>query len=215
MPITPVVDNWLLTAGYEYHCFISWSHTKSSVLTDCARTLKRIIEETLALSIPNPRVFLDEDDIPGGVAWEAKLMHALCRSVSMVSICAPIYFHPSHRWCGIEWAAMAGLSKRRLLTEDVFAIIPILLRTGYDLPPAVTKIQYVDFSRILVRGTSYYRTNDFREKVKKVVDQIEVIAKLIVENNAEPNCMGFPVPADSAFADYDPRPLALPFRTNP
>jgi hypothetical protein len=213
MPITPAIDNWLLTAGYEYHCFISWAHTKNRVMTECARTMKHMIEDTLALSIPNPRVFLDEEEIPGGADWEAKLLRALCRSVSMVSICAPIYYHPSHRWCGLEWAAMERLSQRRLLTEEIYSIIPLLLRTGDELPSAVAKIQYIDFSRILVRGPNYYRTNDFREKVQKIVNQIEIIAQLTVRNGVAPDCASFELPTDSAFIDYELKALGLPFRT--
>ena len=70
MPITPMLDNWLNDAGYRYHCFISWAHTKNKEMTDCARKLKDAIEENMALDIPNPKVFLDESDIEGGDEWQ-------------------------------------------------------------------------------------------------------------------------------------------------
>src|SRR5262245_25005263 len=128
MPDTLNIEQWLEKAGYGYHCFISWPHAKNKDLKDCARNVKTLVEQTLALSIPKPRVFLDETEIPGGAEWQETLRRALCKSVAMVSICAPIYYHSSHKWCGLEWAAMDMLSQRRLVGEGVKAIIPIIVR---------------------------------------------------------------------------------------
>ena len=214
MSITPEIDKWLIIAGYEYHCFISWAHTKNKDMTECARIMKQEIEQKLALSIPDPRVFLDESEIFGGADWERVLLRALCRSVSMVSLCAPIYYHPTHPWCGREWAAMLKLSQKRLPQEEFKAIIPLLLKRG-ELPNAVATIQFIDFSPLMLRGRNYYRTNDFKDKIQQIVDQIELIAQTIAVNQSMTDCGEFMLPFESAFSDYQARALGLPLRGNP
>lgn len=211
MPITPKTDQWLNIAGYEYHCFISWAHTQNKDMTDCARIIKREIEQRLALSFNNPRVFLDETEILGGADWKKKLLRSLCRSVAMVSLCAPIYYHPSHKWCGLEWAAMAGLSKKRLPKEDYNTIIPILIKQG-ELPGAVSAVQYIDFSPVVIRGRSYYQSMDFKNKIHQIVERIEAIAAAFEKNNSMPDCDDFKLPPKSAFHDYEIKSLGLPFR---
>jgi hypothetical protein len=213
MPITPEIDNWLIISGYEYHCFISWAHTKNRDMTECAKIMKQEIEQKLALSIPNPRVFLDESEIFGGADWEQQLLRALCRSVSMVSLCAPIYYHPTHRWCGVEWAAMSALGQSRLPKEEFKTIIPLLLKRG-ETPNAVATIQHIDFSSVILRGRNYYRTNDFKNKVQQIIDRIEMIAQAIATNQSMTNCGDFKLPMESAFSDYQVKALGLPLRAD-
>jgi hypothetical protein len=119
MTLTPNIEQWLQEAGYEYHCFISWPHTENKEITDCARHIRDAITNDLALSVPEPRVFLDETAIVAGNEWPLSLRNALCKSIAMVAICAPIYYHPAHEWCGLEWAAMAMLGQRRLPNEEI------------------------------------------------------------------------------------------------
>src|SRR5262249_34956364 len=131
----------------QYHCFISWPHTINPELAACARAVKLAVERELALHVPAPRVFLDESAIPVGAEWPEHLKQALCRSVTLVAICAPIYYHPAHKWCGLEGAAMEEQSTQRLAGQPFKAIIPLLIRRSDDLPPAVKIIQYIDLSR--------------------------------------------------------------------
>jgi len=212
MPITPGLEQWLVDAGYEYHCFISWAHTKNRDMTNCARRIKEAIEELLALDIPTPKVFLDEREITGGAVWRRRLERALCRSVAMVSICAPIYYHPSHGWCGLEWAAMDRLSQERLPNSDFKTIIPVLLRKQDPLPREVLEIQYIDFSPVIIRGRHYYRTQDFRKKINQIVDRIEQIAMTLAHNQCAADCDQFNLPSTPAFADYHARTQPFPFR---
>lgn len=212
MPITPHVDKWLHEAGYEYHCFVSWPHTNNKDMTECAIKIKETIEAYLACSIPNPKVFLDESDIIGGAIWQKKLKNALCKSISMVAVCAPIYYHPSHKWCGQEWAAMNKLSKKRLPQIDFHTIIPLLLKKDNVLPIALSEIQYIDFSRVLLRGRNYYRTIDFRNKIWQIVGRIEQIACTIAQNQAIPDCAQFNFPNKSAFGDIEHPNQPFPFR---
>jgi hypothetical protein len=213
MAITPDVEKWLQDAGYEYHCFISWAHTGNEDMTECARRVKDAIEKELSLFIPSPKVFLDEVGITGGADWRTTLMRALCKSIVMVAVCAPIYYHPSHKWCGQEWAAMDMLGQKRLPGEDFRLIIPIIVRMSDPLPVTVSEIQYIDFSRVTIRGRSYYRTIEFREKIRDIIDRIEQIALAIVRNQSKADCEQFQFPSEPAFSKYQEKSRPFPLRS--
>lgn len=212
MTLTPSIEQWLQEAGYEYHCFISWPHTENREITDCARYVRDAISNELALSVPSPRIFLDETCISAGSEWSSSLKHALCKSISMVAICAPIYYHPAHKMCGLEWAAMEMLGQRRLPNEEIKAIIPVMVRASNALPSAMSKVQFIDLSGVTVRGRRYYTTQEFRGKVKRIIESIEKIATALAHNQSKPNCDRFQFPSSSAFGDYHPQSQPLPFR---
>jgi len=205
MAIAPAVDNWLKNEGnYEYHCFVSWPHTINPDLTACARAVKKAIEEDLAYSIHKPRVFLDESDITGGDDWKARLSGALCRSIAMVAICAPIYYRSEHIWCGLEWAAMEHLSSRRLQGKNFKAIIPLMVRKSDPLPTAVSAVQYIDLSKITTRGRDYFKAREFRQNVQEIVSRIEQVAEELCRSKSKSDCHTFDIPAKSAFSDHGP-----------
>lgn len=207
-------EQWLRNeGGYKYHCFISWPHTKNPDITDCARMIALALEEQLAAYFPAPRIFLDESSIIGGDRWEERLRNDLCKSIAMISVCAPISFHPEHKWCGLEWAAMQALSSCRLPKMEYTAIIPIMLRKSIPLPAAVAKVQYVDLSRVLLQGRRYYRGPEFRQKIEDVVSRIRQIIMEIGRNEMKANCEKFSFPTASAFLDYTSHHQTFPLLT--
>jgi hypothetical protein len=210
--ITPQIEQWLEQAGYEHHCFISYPRIQNPDMIECAERIQRSIEENLALELNNPKVFLDKS-IRVGADWENRLRRALCRSISMVALCSPIYYHPAHRWCGLEWAAMWGLEGQRLRPEDDHAIIPLIIRDPNNLPDSVARIQYIDISRVTIAGRRYYTTQEFRSVITQITDRIISTALAIARNQAATNCGQFQFPPTSAFADYQPVNLAAPFRS--
>ncbi|MGE0085343.1 MAG: toll/interleukin-1 receptor domain-containing protein [Desulfococcaceae bacterium] len=212
MNLTPQTDKWLWEAGYEYHCFISWPRTLNPDITGCAERLKQSIEQWLALSFSNPRVFLDLTDVIGGDRWETTMLNALCRSMALVAVCAPIYYHPDHKWCGIEWASMDELSRRRFPDAEFHAIIPVIVRNSEILPDPVKKIQYHDMSRLITTGRRYYATNEYRGIINKIGGRIEEIAITLSENCVEADCDSFQFAASSAFSDYHTQQQSMPFR---
>lgn len=212
MPDVFETGKWLEVGGYDYHCFISWPHTSDTGLTDCAKTLKDKIESELGSVFPMPRVFLDEEEIRFGIEWKRKISQALCKSVAMVAICAPIYYHPSHSWCGFEWRGMELLSYQRFPGMNHKAIIPVIWRHVEPTPKAVKEIQWVDFSRVTIAGRRYYSTQEYRKKVKGVVDRIIEIAQLLAEHRRVAECTAFEIPSDSAFSDFEAKIKAFPFR---
>jgi hypothetical protein len=210
--ITSDIDQWMQDAGYEYHCFISWAHTKSRDITECAKKLKECIEGNLAASILEPRVFLDETEIRGGDDWAKKIAQALCKSVALVAVCAPIYYHRSHEWCGFEWAGMDMLSKSRLPNEDFGTIIPIVVKK-HKPPEPISKIQFIDFSRVMIIGQSYLETPECKQKISEIVERIEEIAVTLSQNNARAECQEFQLPHESPFSDYEVQRQPAPFRS--
>jgi hypothetical protein len=212
MPITPEIEKWLEEAGYEYHCFISYPRIKNNELMECAERVKESIEADLALSIAAPRVFLDQG-MTVGTDWEMRLRRALCKSLSMVALCSPIYYHPAHKWCGLEWTAMLGLETQRLQGADFHAIIPLIVRDPKNLPESVSRIQFIDISRLTIAGRRYYNTQEFRKHIQEVTSRISQAALAIAGNRASTNCGQFQFPPTSVFDDYQPIIQSAPFRS--
>ena len=132
----------------------------------------------------------------------------------MVSVCAPIYYHPSHNWCGLEWAAMHGLSEQRIPRAEFKTIIPVLLKNDNLMPEVISQIQYIDFSGVIVRGRRYYSTYDFRSKIEQIVGRIEQIAQALHLNSSITSCEQFPPPPSSAFANHHTKVEQFPFRAS-
>jgi len=177
----------------------------------CARRVKHALEEELALSMNQPSVFLDETNLLPGSEWPTTLKHALCHSLVVVAICAPIYFHPAHPWCGLEWAAMRQLGAMRLAGHHLTAIIPIRFRVTDPLPEAARDIQYIDLGPDTLQSSQYHRRASFRRHIHDIAEQIAAIADALFRTNTRPNCDTFAFPADSAFSGYTPQPLLFPF----
>lgn len=211
MPIAQPTETWLSQEGYKYHCFISWPHIQSRYMVSFAHRLKDELAQQLSEQIADPKIFLDEEDIQLGANWRPDLQESLCESLSMVALCAPIYFKPSHVWCGMEWAAMQKLGQLRLGGRRQLPIIPLIVSEIDQPPRAFSEVQYIDVSHERLRGRSYLRSMAFRETVKKIVSRIEEVAHTVHRRQAVPNCDRFEFPSQSAFEDFNetPRPLPL------
>ena len=197
------VEEWLKTeGGYEHHCFISWPHTVDNAITECARQVRDAVTKRLAQSFADPRVFLDETGLTVGDTWEPRLKSALCKSITMVAVCAPIYYHPKHKWCGLEWAAMDGLSRNRFPGQSSKTIFPLMIRISDPLPPVMSETQYIDISRAMILGRKYYTYPEFRKTVAKIGDLIEKIAFELADSQVKAGCDSFQFPTKSAFSDY-------------
>lgn len=208
------VERRLIEAGYEYYCFVSWPHTISTDITECARSVGEAIRKRLGESFAAPKVFLDETELTGGDKWERVIREALCKSISMVAICAPIYYHPGHPWCGLEWAAMEKLGRTRLSGRNAQAVIPVMLRKSEPLPRAVSETQFIDVSGLSLLGNRYFNVREFRLKIAEITRRIEEIATELAEKRVKPVPEDFSFPIESAFSDYSDhvdRPRPLPF----
>jgi hypothetical protein len=204
-------EQWLSNAGYKHLCFVSYPRIRNPFMRDCAIQVSQAIQGELDMRTGNPSVYLDTS-IEVGTDWAASLKRELCHSLTMVALCAPIYFHPAHKWCGLEWAAMDSLCDQRLSAEGVRTIIPLIIRVSEPLPPAVSKVQYIDISQLTLTST-YHKNRKFRLHIEQVVNKIEKVASATVEHNAVVDCANFEVPAAPAFANWLPPVQPPPFRS--
>jgi hypothetical protein len=213
MPLNFDEEEWLRQAGYEYYSFVSWPHTNDKDVSDFARRVSEDLEGRLSGLISGARVFFDGAVFKPGDIWPQALRDALCRSISMVAVCAPMYYHPQHRWCGLEWEAMRVLGGSRLQGNTFGSIIPVVARIRGPLPDAVTKIvQYHDFSDVMTYSASPYRTNEYKQMIGTIADRIVDVAEAIAVNERTPDCEQFQFPDVSAFDGYMPREQPSPFR---
>jgi len=208
------IDMWLKDAGYEYQCFISYPNVGDVIITKCVEKLKDDIQNGLKpLQIHAPEVFLDKKDVNSGEEWEKSMPDALCRSLVLVAVCAPAYFDPRHKWCGIEWNTMKELTLKRLPSSNFHGIIPIIFREPENLPDSVKSLQcHHNMSRLFTSGTNYFRTNEYRIIIKEIVSMVEDIAIKLYENQVQADCEQFQFAAESAFCDYHAQPQPMPFR---
>lgn len=212
MAISHEIEDWLENSGYKYHCFISGPHSKHRGMKKFALRLREDITEELNLrgGFYDPQVFLDEKNINLADDWEREISDSLCKSIAMVSLCGPLYYHPKHEWCGLEWAAMSSLGKKRIKSSKFGTILPLILVEDERIPGVVSKTQFLDFSAVFARSRNPYLTQDYREKVIKIVDRIIEIAQALEKNKAVPSCDKFKIPAASAFTTHKPAEKHLP-----
>lgn len=205
----PALNEWLLKAGYKYHAFISWPHINDSVVRRCASRLREVLVDRLSDNFYSPNVFIDERSIRPGEAWPSAIRSALCQSVTMIAVWSNMYFDQRHHWCGLEWATMQKLSALRLGGDA--AIIPVKAKDIISIPPAASRIHYVDFTNATTRSRYFY-TDDFRNKVDKIARQVHSIAETMHRNAAIAGCDTFTYPTASAFPATASVPPPAPFR---
>jgi TIR domain len=195
---TPQIDErWLEDAGYANHCFVSYPRIKNPEMIECAGRVKERIELELSYLVSSPKVFLDIEGIPVGAEWEERLRRELCRSMTMVALCSPMYYSQIHRWCALEWEAMYGLSLRRLPEQDFRTIIPLIVRTFGPIPSQYSRINYIDISRFTLRGRRFFGMNEFREAIRLVTIQIAQVADALKRNHSVTECESFQFPTVS------------------
>lgn len=203
MPIPLETQRWLSESGFRNHAFISWPHSPSRYMKKFAARLKDGLLERLFEQVAGPQIFLDLDSIPPGAEWDPVLKEELCRSVVMVAVCAPIYFHPDHAWCGLEWAAMSDLSDRRLGGPKYRAIVPVIVSDVGNLPDDFKKDQYIDVSTERVRASNFLRSQGFRELVDRIVAHIETVAVELHRRDAWSECDTYEFPTRPAFRNHE------------
>jgi hypothetical protein len=214
--IDPPLDQWLKQNGYKHYVFVSYARSPDATCAKFAQIVARALREAFADFTTNDecgRVFLDHECIPKGTKWEPILEAELCRSVLMVAICSPIYYHPEHRWCGREYQAMSSLDQIR----GVSSILPILVRKfpNHPLPKVVADLTYCDLVAETTRDRRFVDRQPFRQMVGGLMQRASEVGSALRENNivADPARLGFQFPAASAFDDYNAPVQIAPLRS--
>lgn len=213
----PSVDNWLRRedGGGNKHCvFLSYPRNHDSETTRCARTIARAIRAKLGdyrgLE-PCDRVFVDEECIRQGT-WQPQIERALCQSMVMIAVCAPIYYDRDKPFCGREFNSMSLVGQHRLAPT----IVPVLVRKSKrcPLPRAISELQYIDVVAETLNCRDYHRRPPFLTKMNILFDRVVDVANQLYDSRARahPSPNEFRIGEESAFDDYDLPDESMPLR---
>jgi len=158
---------------FQYSCFISYSHGEGELLTRFMDELKRALQSSLGPFLTEG-VFLDEDRLKPGYLYNEALAKAICQSLCMIVVYAPIYERSTY--CLREFTAMQRLEDERFrklkdfLPAEYGLIIPILLRgKAEDLPEKIRKHRhFCDFSKFTTASTEMTRHPEFVDKIEQI-----------------------------------------------
>lgn len=115
---------------FQHACFISFSrgiNINKKRVNEVVKGLKEDLSNEIGSLTNDLDVFYDEDFLKGGDSLAESIAYHLCRSVCMIVIYMPIYFHSD--WCRREYKAMLNLEQIRLRAlgrEEHKLIIPLL-----------------------------------------------------------------------------------------
>jgi hypothetical protein len=211
--INPDLEQWLHSSGYEHYVFISYPNAEGAAAVRCANAIARAVRRRFADFTTRSdchRVFVDKECIAKGGEWEPTLRTALCKSVLMVAVCAPIYYEQTHKWCGLEYQAMLSLGQIR----GISAVLPMVVRRfkDYPLPEAVKQLQYIDVTVESTKDPGYFNRPKFDKVLDDIVDRLVNVATTMRDNNVKANAEHFNFPDRSAFEDYNGRRQSAPLR---
>jgi hypothetical protein len=195
--------------GFRHFAFISYPNTDAA-MKSFAQTFHRRFSELLGqnlglLDTKASPAFIDRYDIPRGVHWEADLSEALCRSVTMVALCLPMYANSN--WCGREWQGMVELAAAGL-PPPMSPIFPVRLGES-QVNRIISQIQHWDFSKVEPGPLG-----NSRRLYPCLQAAFHHVCRVGMQRAAKHtrDCRGYRLPERSAFESVLPPPL--PNRSN-
>jgi hypothetical protein len=159
---------------FKYACFISYRDVSAQIAKEIKEILSAEFEQLLEEKVRE--VYLDKERLKGGVLFNKKLAEAICRSVCMVVIYAPVYFNRDKTYCAKEYQAMEKLEAERqklLGAGGNGLIIPIVIR-GWDKVPAQireTRTLY-NFEGFCQGGRRLVKTRDCYRRLREIAEYI-------------------------------------------
>jgi len=172
--------------AFQYGCFISFRHLDK--LEPFVRQLSKDIKNELDLYGNQLDVFLDENRIKPGDHFNMLIPQALCRSVVLVVIYVPAYFHADKPYCTKEFVAFVEHEKRRLLeiqqkkpdadVSSIHQVIPIIMRkdASRPLPEELVKdrnrIDWSDNMAALANPSKFSKSTKYQEDVRMICEKI-------------------------------------------
>lgn len=187
---------------FKHACFISYPHSKSERPTEMEQfvhELKELLENQFAPFLDED-VVIDKELLAGGDRFNETLPQAICKSLCMVVVYAPIY--EKRTFCLQEYRAMEDLEIKRLkLAEkskpgECGMIIPIIYRGAKDDLPADIKnnIHYLDFSEYTLASPKIGKNREYVAHIRRLAEKIHKLHRLF--ENLEPckDCDEFALP---------------------
>jgi hypothetical protein len=121
----------------------------------------------------------------------------------MVCLCTPDYYTQTHKWCGLEFAAMRKLEGVRIPKDaDFGSIIPVTIVRDPSVPPVMSGMKPIDFSGLMRVGRPTFCDGpEYNEALMFIVDRIIQVAEFLRKNDKVAGCDKFDLPKRSAFAN--------------
>ncbi|MBC8355026.1 MAG: hypothetical protein H8E66_23860 [Planctomycetes bacterium] len=187
--------------SFEYSCFLSHRHVQpyGELFSSFYRALYLSISARMEAYLPLPP-FWDEKRIAGEYDSEEVISEAVCKSICMVPVYTPGYFHADRPLCSREYFAMVDIEEHRKevledgsILRNQGLIIPIQFRG--ELPDFVwNQVQSLDFTSF--GGTAKRLRNEhdamhvieteFAGKIERLCDTVSTLFELF-NNDTCPN----------------------------
>jgi len=173
-------------ATFEYACFMSYRQTRTGEVPPLVQKLFENLSEEIT-DFWEKEIFLDRERLRAGDRYNEILACKLCKSVCMIAVYTPVYFHEQHTYCAREYYAMQQLEKTRLQglpksEQEKGLIIPIVLKGEEFLPLEVKSCrQYYNFESYALgglRGNNMSYRKELRNIVKYILDRHRAFSKL-------------------------------------
>ncbi len=163
--------------NYDYDIFISYR--KQEPPKDWVfKYFLSNFEKELKFQIPRAKIYIDEQQIRGGMEWEPSLIEALGRSQMIVPIFLPSYF-ASDCWAIKEMAYMYNRHKIYCDNPIVSPIMPIVLGGHFSQDYQCT-VQSYDFTETRKLGMC-----SSKALLSKLINKIEHLVKDIRQNRTQ------------------------------
>ena len=202
---------------FKYVCFISYPHSKSTMMKDFVDELKQALVDELD-PIFDEEVYIDKERLAGGDHFNQALAEALCQSFCLVVVYVPKY--EKHTFCLQEYRAMEILEGERMKIAGQTKpgkygmIIPIVLRGAEDVPEDIKKcIHYLDFSRYTTASANIRKNEEYVAQIGRLAKKIREMHQLFEELDPCKGCSDFSLPEASKVAPLRPagKSTAAPF----
>lgn len=184
--------------AFKYVCFISYPHSKSTMMKEFVDELKQALIDELD-PIFDEEVYIDKERLAGGDHFNEALAQALCQSFCMVVVYVPKY--EKHSYCLQEYRAMELLEGKRMelagksRPTKYGMIVPIVLRGVEDVPEDIKKsIHYLDFSKYTTASANIRKNEEYVAQIGMLAKNIRELYRLFEKLDPCKECDEFALP---------------------
>ncbi len=105
----------------EYSCFISYRRYDEELAKSFIENLKHALQSELVFYFEDMHIFIDKEEIPGGVYANTRIRNALCKSVCMSC-------HPSELQRLASYSSILYYAGQQTPSSDIPRCIPSCAR---------------------------------------------------------------------------------------
>jgi hypothetical protein len=160
--------------GYQYDIFLSYLRSNEISRQWVNEIFYPLFEPLVSEALnKDAAIFMDTQDIRGGMFWEQKIKQALAHSRIMVSILTPRYFQSE--WCMREFTVMLYRQGQvQLENSNTGLIVPLKIFDGEYFPKQASDIQILDCN-------DFCRIGDAMKSSQIYIDLQSALVKWVVD----------------------------------